>query len=98
MQVGDICFDPQGGRVEKGEEPVELSATELRLLRYFMENRGKVLSRARLLRTLRGDADEGASSNLMDVHIHHLRRKLGADTIRTVRGMGYVFMGRGDAS
>lgn len=98
MQVGDICFDPHAGKVEKGGEPVELSAAELRLLRYFMENRGKVLSRSRLLRALRGDAAEGASSNLMDVHIHHLRRKLGADTIRTVRGMGYVFMGTGEPS
>jgi len=95
MQAGDIRFDPQAGRVEKQGIPVELSAAELRLLRYFMENRGKVLSRARLLRALRGDSSEEV--NLMDVHIHHLRRKLGADTIRTVRGMGYVFMGR-DAS
>ena len=93
MEAGDIRFDPQAGKVEKKGIPVELSAAELRLLRYFMENRGKVLSRSRLLRALRGESAEEVSSNLMDVHIHHLRRKLGSDTIRTVRGMGYVFMG-----
>ena len=92
IQVGQIRYDPSAGKVTKGDEVVELSASELRLLRYFMENSGKVLSRSRLLRALRGDEGENLASNVMDVHIHHLRRKLGADCIKTVRGMGYVFM------
>ncbi len=97
LRAGDIAFDPQAGRVERHGEPVHLSASELRLLRYFMENRGKVLSRQRLLRALLGDSVEEISSNLLDVHIHHLRRKLGSGHIKTVRGMGYLFRD-GDAA
>lgn len=97
IHAGDILFDPQAGKVEKKGRPVELSATELRLLRYFMENQGKVLNRSRLLRALHGDDAEEVSSNVVDVHIHHLRNKLGSSTIRTVRGMGYVFMNGDDA-
>ncbi|HHB13454.1 MAG TPA: response regulator transcription factor [Chromatiales bacterium] len=92
LEAAGVRFDPQAGRVERDGEEVHLSASELRLLRYFMENSGKVLSRARLLRALLGDAEEQVSSNLLDVHIHHLRRKLGAHRIKTVRGMGYLFM------
>ncbi len=92
LEVCGVWFDPKAGRVKRDGEEVHLSAAELRLLRYFMENAGKVLSRPRLLRALLGDAEERVSSNLLDVHIHHLRRKLGAHRIKTVRGMGYLFM------
>ncbi len=93
LRAGSLIFDPQGGRVELDGRPVHLSASEQRLLRFFMENPGKVLGRPRLLRALLGDSAEVVASNLLDVHVHNLRKKLGADWIRTVRGMGYLFRG-----
>lgn len=92
LTVRDIVFDPQACKVTKNGAHIVLSATELRLLRYFMENSGKIQSRNRLLQALRGDDVEDISSNLLDVHIHNLRRKLGAENIKTVRGMGYLFL------
>ncbi len=96
LQCGTVSFDPGTGEAKKEGQSVQLSAAEQRLLRYFMENPRQVLSRERLLRALRGDEGEAVASNLLDVHIHHLRRKLGRDTIRTVRGMGYLFTGDDD--
>ncbi len=54
-----------------------------------MRNAGKVISRAQLESALYGWS-EGVESNAVEVHIHHLRRKLGAETIRTLRGVGYL--------
>lgn len=93
LRAGDVCFDPMTATVTKAGEEVGLSAMELRLLRYFMENLGKIQPRERLLQVLVGDEAEQIASNLLDVHIHHLRRKLGAECIRTIRGMGYLFLG-----
>ncbi len=93
LECGRVSFDPASGEARCGGRPVRLSAAEQRLLRYFMENPRQVLSRERLLRALRGESDEEVASNLLDVHIHHLRRKLGRSAIRTVRGMGYLFTG-----
>ena len=58
------------------------------LLRLLLENMGKVLSRNRLEQALYG-WDGDVESNAIEVHIHHLRRKLGTSLIRTVRGIGY---------
>ena len=93
--AGDVVFDPQACTVTRAGQAIAMSAMELRLLRYFMENSGKIQSRERLLQALRGDTAEDIASNLLDVHIHHLRRKLGAEMIKTVRGMGYLFLENG---
>jgi two-component system response regulator QseB len=55
-----------------------------------MRNAGRIVSRNQLESALYG-WDEGVESNAIEVHIHHLRRKLGADRIRTIRGLGYRF-------
>ena len=71
-----------------GGREVELSARELTLAEVLMRHRGQVLSREQLLSHVWGyDFDPG--SNVVDVYVGYLRKKLGADLIRTVRGIGY---------
>ena len=69
---------------------IDLSAVEFRLLRCFMLHAGHVLSQAQLTEHLYDHAG-GPESNAIEVHVNHLRRKIGRDWIRTRRGQGYVF-------
>lgn len=71
---------------------VELTGTEFRLLRYFMLNAGKPLSKTRLIEHVY-DQDFDLDSNVIEVYVRRLREKLGKDTIETRRGQGYVFHG-----
>lgn len=86
---GHIVLDPAARRVTLSGNPVSLSQSEFALLQILLENTGRVLPRSRLEDTLYGWGGE-AESNSLEVFIHHLRKKLGADLIRTVRGVGYV--------
>lgn len=89
LATTDVTLDPASRRVEcKGLE-VELSAKEYALLHALMQQPGRALSRAQLEQHLYAWGDE-IGSNTVEVYIHHLRRKLGADVIRTLRGIGYV--------
>jgi two-component system response regulator QseB len=69
--------------------PINLSAREFSLLRALMDRPGAVLSRAQLEEKLYGWGEE-IDSNAIEVHIHALRKKLGAELIRNVRGVGYM--------
>ena len=89
LRVGDLELDPAGRRIRYKGEPMDLPAKELAILELFMRNAGKVVSRSQLESALYGWS-EGVDSNAVEVHIHHLRRKLGAETIRTLRGIGYL--------
>ena len=71
---------------------VQLTGTEFRLLRYFMLNPGKLLSKTRLTEHVY-DQDFDLDSNVIEVYIRRLREKLGKGTIETRRGQGYVFRG-----
>ena len=86
---GEISVDPAARRVTLAGAPVELAAREFALLEALLENRGRVLPRARLEGLIYGWNEE-PESNAVEVHVHHLRRKLGATLIRTVRGVGYT--------
>ena len=86
---GDVVVDPAGHRVTLAGEPVELSSREFSLLQLLIENAGRVLSRSQLEQSLYGWHDE-PDSNALEVHIHHLRKKLGSELIRTLRGVGYT--------
>lgn len=86
---GAVVLDPAARRVTLNDNEVELSQREFVLLQLFMDNQGRVLSRPRLEETLYGWG-VGVESNTLEVHIHHLRKKLGNGLIRTVRGVGYV--------
>ncbi len=85
----NIVLDPAAHKVTLEGEEVGLSPREFAVLRELMENTGIVLSRDRLEQSLYGWNEE-VESNALEVHIHHLRRKLGTKLIRTIRGVGYV--------
>ena len=88
VQHGDIKLDPATHAVEQRGEPVTLSAHEYSVLEALIQRPGAVLSRAQLEERLYG-YDEPIGSNAVEVYIHGLRRKLGSDSIRTLRGVGY---------
>lgn len=88
LQVGAVQLDLRSRRATNDARTVELTAREFALLDTFMRHPGQVLSREQLLSHVWGyDFDPG--SNVVDVYVRYLRRKLGESTIETVRGMGY---------
>jgi DNA-binding response OmpR family regulator len=92
LESGGIRLNLRTRRATVGGTEVDLSAREFALTEIFMRNAGQVLSREQLLDHVWGfDFDPG--SNVVDVYIGYLRKKFGADTIRTMRGMGYRFNG-----
>ncbi|WP_344198502.1 response regulator transcription factor [Aeromicrobium alkaliterrae] len=88
IEVGDVGLDLRRRVATVAGRDVELSARELSLAEVLMRHRGQVLSREQLLSHVWGyDFDPG--SNVVDVYVGYLRKKLGADLVRTVRGIGY---------
>ena len=87
----NITLDPAAHCVEQGGVAVALSPREFDLLHALMLNAGRVLSREQLEQHLYSWGQE-VDSNAIEVHIHHLRRKLGATSIQTVRGLGYLLL------
>lgn len=88
LRRGRLQLDPAARSVSLDEQPIHLSAREFALLEVLMNQAGKPLSRAQLEERLYG-WDEEPESNAIEVHIHGLRRKLGAEWIRNLRGVGY---------
>ena len=86
---GEVVLDPAARRLTRAGEPVELSGREFALLQMLLEGAGRVLTRSQLEQSLYGWGDE-PDSNALEVHIHHLRKKLGSELIRTLRGVGYT--------
>jgi DNA-binding response OmpR family regulator len=86
---GELLIDPAARSVSRAGTPVELSQREFSLLLALVENAGRVMTRAQLESSLYGWRDE-PDSNALEVHIHHLRKKLGNDLIKTLRGVGYL--------
>lgn len=95
LRVQDLELDPAARTVRRAGVPVPLQAREFDLLHALMLNAGRVLTREQLEQHLYSWGRE-VDSNAVEVHVHHLRRKLGADRIHTVRGVGYLLQ-RGDA-
>lgn len=89
LRVGELAIDTATRSVSWRGEPVELGPREYALLLELVQQPGKVLSRERLQQHLY-DWDHALESNAIEVHIHHLRRKLDPSLIRTIRGVGYV--------
>ena len=82
-------------KVTDGTKAVELSRNEFLLLKYFLENKGKILGRDDIIRTVWGE-DYYIEENSVDVYVRHLRTKFGAESIKTVRGMGYIMQVEAD--
>lgn len=89
LAVGDLELDPRTRTAYCRGQRLRLSARQFDLLRVLMRHPGEVLSQARLLDELSLPGLKRAS-NVIEVHIHHLRRQVGAERLSTVRGLGYV--------
>jgi DNA-binding response OmpR family regulator len=89
IKLGTVVLDPASHQVTRDGVPVNVSAREFAVLQMLLENAGKVLSRSRIEENLYAWNEE-IESNAVEVHIHHLRKKLGASLIHTIRGVGYV--------
>ncbi len=91
LQVHDVVMDPVSRQVSRNGANVALSTREFDLLQALLLNAGRVLSREQLEQHLYRWGHE-VESNAIEVHIHHLRRKIGSGLIETVRGVGYIVM------
>jgi two-component system OmpR family response regulator len=92
LAARDVTLDTRSGRVTRDGEPVKLTAQEYKLLSYLMHHKGKVVSRTELIEHIY-DQDFDRDSNTIEVFITRIRKKLGADLITTIRGLGYSLEG-----
>jgi two-component system response regulator RstA len=93
---GPLRINPASARADLDGKPLDLTSYEFSILYTLMKNAGRILSREQIMETAGGNPDE-AFDRSVDVHISRLRKKLGdrssrPDMIRTVRGLGYMFM------
>ena len=88
LSVGGLRLDPRAARASVNGEPLRLTSLEYRLLHYLMMHQGRVISRTELVEHLY-DQDFDRDSNTIEVFIGRVRKKIGADRIDTVRGLGY---------
>jgi two-component system, OmpR family, response regulator len=89
IKIGSIQINLSDRTVTQREEMIPLTAREFALLELLALHRGKLITRAKIYDHIFGE-DDDSLSNLVDVHISHLRKKLGADLIETRRGQGYI--------
>ncbi|WP_372964836.1 response regulator transcription factor [Marinobacter sp.] len=89
IRVGCLTLNPDTGNLTIGHDSVTLPRSELQILHYLMRHPDQVATRRRLEEQLYG-WEPGAESNALEVHVHHLRRRIGKTAIRTLRGVGYL--------
>lgn len=89
VEISDVKVDLAAKTVTKGNEPANLTATEYSLVEFLVLHRGQLVTRPMLYNHL-FDEFEDSMSNLLDVHVSNVRRKLGKDFITTRRGLGYL--------
>lgn len=97
ISVGPVVLDTKSAKVSVGGMPVKLTSLEFRLLSYLMHHKGRVVSRSELVEHLY-DQDFDRDSNTVEVFVGRLRKKLGADVLHTIRGMGYTVSEPDDAA
>jgi two-component system OmpR family response regulator len=95
LECGGLLINSGSGRVTVDGDPVKLTAQEFRLLDYLMHHKGKIVSRTELTEHIY-DQDFDRESNTIEVFVGRLRKKLGGDYIKTVRGLGYKLSPPGD--
>ena len=93
LRAGMLKLDESRQTVWHAEEEIALTGAEFRMLRYFMHNPGRLLSKGQLASHLY-DNESDRDSNVLEVHVNRLRRKLGKAVIETRRGQGYVYTGQ----
>ena len=96
LKAAGLVLDEGRQCVRRGSEEIALSGAEFRLLRYFMLHPGQILSKTQLNDHLY-DGESERESNVIEVHVNHLRRKLGREVIETRRGQGYRYAGAAEA-
>ena len=89
LQYANVTLDPAAHTVMVDQEFINVPRREFALLQKLLENSGQVLSRDQLMQSIYS-WDEDVDSNALEVHIHNLRKKLNANYIRTIRGIGYM--------
>ena len=89
IEIGDVKLDIAARTVTRGREPIVLTAREYALVEFLALHRGEVVTRTTLYEHLFDERDD-TLSNLLDVHVSNVRKKLGHDFIITRRGHGYV--------
>ncbi|MFP3944679.1 MAG: winged helix-turn-helix domain-containing protein, partial [Alphaproteobacteria bacterium] len=100
LECGPLWLDTRSARVAVNGQSVKLTSLEYRLLAYLMHHQGRVVSRTELVEHLY-DQDFDRDSNTIEVFVGRIRKKLGADLIHTVRGLGYCLdtpSGKDDAA
>jgi DNA-binding response OmpR family regulator len=90
-RIGDLCVEPAKHRASLAGTPLELSLREYTLLLELAKNAGRYVTRSRLEQAV-FNTQTDIESNALEVHIHHLRKKLGAQRIQTIRGVGYLLL------
>ena len=91
LRSGELSLDTKTLHAFWGDEEIDLTMTEFRLLQYFLENKGQVLLKEQILQHV-WDADGNfVEENTLSVNISRLRKKLGENRIRTIQGMGYLW-------
>jgi len=88
-KIGELSLDPQAHTLTRMGIPVHLSPREFQFLLVLAQKAGRVVTRAHLEEAI-SELGEGPESNAIEVHVHHLRRKLGSGTVKTIRGLGYL--------
>jgi len=88
MRCGRVTLDTRSGRVALDDAPIKLTSHEYRVLSYLMHHRGRVVPQSELVEHIYAQSFD-RDSNTVEVFVARLRRKLGADLIETVRGLGY---------
>lgn len=91
LELGDLLIDPDAMTVARAGEPLRLPRREMALLIELARQPGRVFTRDYLEQALYGWNDD-VESNALEVHVHHLRRKIGSEAIKTVRGVGYLLV------
>ena len=92
VELGDVVIDMRSRTVTQRKQPIMLTAREYALVELLALNRGQVVTRTQIYEHL-FDENDDTLSNLVDVHVSNIRRKLGRDFIATRRGLGYVIHG-----
>jgi two-component system, OmpR family, response regulator len=97
LVAGSVRLDSRAGRVTVDGVAIKLTSHEYRLLSYLMHHAGRIVSRTEIVEHLY-DQDFDRDSNTIEVFVGRLRKKLGVDIINTVRGLGYLIGGEGEAT